>query len=124
MVFSAPVLVSMLLLANRKCGLSASAAEAPITTAANAEISTNRMRRIDFPLVRFLELDRSRSARPSPPVRRCRAVRTKVRRANDRPGGEVAQAIADGALVRLAYPSLWRPGPAPTPCGIWRQRSP
>jgi hypothetical protein len=52
-VVSAPVLVLMLLLANRKCGLSASAALAPITTVVTAEMSTNAMRRIDFPLVRF-----------------------------------------------------------------------
>jgi hypothetical protein len=67
MVFSAPVLVSMLLLANRKCGLSASAVVADITTVATAEMSMNAMRRIVLPLIRFLELHWSRSASPSPP---------------------------------------------------------
>jgi hypothetical protein len=43
-VFSAPVLVSMLLLANRKCGLSASAAVAPITTVMTAQCGNWRQR--------------------------------------------------------------------------------
>jgi mevalonate kinase len=48
-VTSAPVLVSMLLVAEMKCGLSASAAVAVITTAAAAEMTTKAMRRIVTP---------------------------------------------------------------------------
>jgi hypothetical protein len=44
-----PVLVSMLLVAEMKCGLSASAAVAVITTAAAAEMTTKAMPRIVTP---------------------------------------------------------------------------
>jgi hypothetical protein len=43
------LLALTLLLANKKCGLSASAAVAPIPTVVAAEMSTNAMRRIVAP---------------------------------------------------------------------------
>src|SRR5262249_30086724 len=118
---SAPVLVSMLLVANRKCGLSASAAEAPITTAANAEISTNRMRRIDFPLMRSLELHWSRSARQPPPHRRCRTVHAEARPALTGPQ-ETALTPRCPGPARVIPPLAAGSGTAQ--CGIWHQHPP
>src|SRR5215831_13115952 len=82
-VTSAPVLVSMLLVAEMKCGLSASAAVAVITTAATAEMSTKAMRRIVNLLVEVLRT-RLRIATHHLPGR-CRATCRRGRADDDQP---------------------------------------
>src|SRR6266536_1454390 len=88
----------MLLLANRKCGLSASAALAPITTVVTAEMSTKAMRRIVAPPLSGLSNDVGREVPGHHlPFRRCRAVRTKVRRAMTGPAGKWRRPSLGGA---------------------------
>jgi hypothetical protein len=47
-----------------------------------------------------------------------------MRRADDRPGIEVVQAIPDGAPVRLASSLPVAAGSGTAQCGNWHQKSP
>src|SRR6266581_9084924 len=111
-VTSAPVLVSMLLSAEMKCGLSASADVAVITTAAAALASMKAMRRIVFLLLRFLEQDREAPGHHPLPGVAAPCLR-RPRPGDDRPAKSKRPASSPAVLGSRSHAPPVAAAPAP-----------
>src|SRR6266571_7522187 len=123
-VTSAPVLLLMLLSAKMKCGLSASAALAAITTVATAEMSTNAMRRIVNPPSGFPNsmVENCQAITPLGAPRRCRAVHSRGGTTGDDRPARGKWRGPSPAMLGFRLPIPPRGGHSATAqCGIWRQ---